>query len=56
MEKVVKENSLFDEKFFQIEVVGDIAIIRQLLPGLPPKVLWSGLKSDIIDKLSDLMR
>lgn len=56
MEKVIKEPSLFKESHYQIEVVGDVAILRELLPQSLPIVHCSGTKKDIIDKLSDLMR
>ena len=56
MEKVVKQPSLFPEHHFQIEVVGNVAILRELMPQSLPLVHCSGTKKDIIDKLSDLMR
>lgn len=56
VEKFAKQQSLFPEHHFQIEVVGDVAILRELLPQSMPLVLCSGSKLEIIDKLSDLMR
>lgn len=55
MEKV-KEQNLFEEHFYQIEVVGDVAILREMCPNMPPHVVLSGTKKLVADKLAAILR
>lgn len=55
MEKV-KEEKIFVERFLQVEIVGDVAILRELSAGMPPKCLISGSKSIVAKELANILR
>ena len=56
MEKKVTEQSIFEEKTLVIEVVGDIAILREARVGLPPKVVCSGTKDIVAAQVATILR
>ena len=49
------QKNIFEERFLQIEVVGDVAILRELLPGSKPVVLMSGSRDEILAKLNEVL-
>ena len=56
MEKKVTEQSIFEEKTLVIEVVGDIAILREARVGMPPKLVCSGTKDIVATQVAAILR
>ena len=56
MEKKVTEQSIFEEKTLVIEVVGDIAILREARVGMPPQVVCSGTKDSVATQVAAILR
>ena len=56
MEKKVTEQSIFEEKTLVIEVVGDIAILREARVGMPPKVVCSGTKDIVATQVAAILQ
>ena len=56
MEKKLIEQSIFEEKTLVIEVVGDIAILREARVGMPPKVVCSGTKAKVAAHVAAILR
>ena len=56
MEKKVTEQSIFEERSLLIEVVGDVAILREARVGMPPKVVCSGTKAKVAAEVAAILR
>ena len=56
MEKKVTEQSIFEEKTLVIEVIGDVAILREACVGMPPKVVCSGTKDKVAAQVAAILR
>lgn len=50
-----KEQSLFNERYLNLEVINDVVVVReQVAPQMPPKVIFCGSKSETAEFLRNL--